>query len=104
MVRRRDDRPAEFRGAVLGACPIAPIPDSAPKVRDGAGEVRDHSLAGRAFLQVLAFFDTGVADDVHGNSLFCQVVAHFVPPSLARTDWSARKRCVFTVPSAIPVT
>src|SRR5437879_11790006 len=108
MVGGWDHRPAQFRGAVLGAHLVAPGAHGSAKTREGQREARDLGLACRAFFRVFTFFHCAVADEVHKNSLFRKMFrkmfAHFVASSLARTERSARQRCAFTVPSFIPVT
>ena len=104
MVRRRNHRPAEFRGAILHTRPIAPVPDRSAKMRERCGKTGNFRLARCALLGVLALFKTDVTDEIHEYSLLGQMIVHLVPSNLARTDWSARKRWVFTVPSFIPVT
>ena len=103
MIRGRNHRPAQLRHAILRARAIAPASDRSPEMRERCGELRYFALARRTILGVLAFFKTGVTDEVHGNSLLGQMFAHCFPSSLARTAWSARKRCALTVPSFIPV-
>src|SRR6185369_11985724 len=104
VVRGRDHSPAEFRGTILHTCPIAPVPYCSAKMRERCCETGDFRLARRALLGVLALFKTDVTDEIHEYSLLGQMIVHLVPSSLARTDWSARKRWVLTVPSFIPVT
>src|SRR5260370_13233966 len=104
MIRGRDHRPPEFRDAILRARAIAQVPDGSAKMRERCGELRDFCLARRTILGVLAFFKTGVTDEVHGNSLFGQMLDYCLPSSLAPTDCSARKRWALTVPSFIPRT
>src|SRR4051794_10675848 len=99
MVGGRNHRPVQFRRAILCAGAIAPGADGSAKVREGGCQGRNFRLAGRAFPGVPAFFKTDVTDEIHGNSLLREVLVHevllhLVPSSLARTDWSARKRWV----------
>ena len=78
----------------------APLRGNARETRPGSR----FSPACRTSLRVASIFRTDITDEVHRDFLLGEVITHFVPSSLARTERSARNRCAFTVPSFIPVT
>src|SRR5579862_3059823 len=88
---------------------IAPLANGGAKLRERRFEAGQFRAAFRALTRVLIFLRRSVANEALRNLIRRKVSIHALSsrlfsPNPTRTDWSARNRCVFTVPSFIPVT
>src|SRR5579871_3548993 len=89
----------------VGHLPFAPVASGSSKQRERPRKGFNLRTAGGAFACVPQSGRVAGAYQACANLLWRQVLPHFICSlSAARTDFSARNRCVLTVPSFIPVT
>src|SRR6185295_6860852 len=83
---------------------MRPVPNRAAKLRERRFQARDFAAARWALRDMVGFLPRDVANQTFRHLISCQVLIYLPCSSPSLSDCTARKRCVLTVPSFIPVT